>query len=214
MKTRLAIAIGTALVSTVIIIFAFGVQSQNTSSLLLNLGTELIGIGITILIIDWILEKRRFQDSARKLASVILRQLDHHVWVWQGGAREFDYVELSWLLKHVDDNDPIPSFTQNLFLRLGSDAATTLDHASDVANANKSLMRGLRQLTQLLAIRDRPEPMMPTEIARHITQAVEYLAEAAGLSKELPDIDVPPQFRNSSIKMQEWRHFGERGTEA
>ena len=212
MKTRPAIAVGTALVSSIIIISAFRVQSQNTSALLLNLGTELIGIGVTVLVIDWILEKRRLQDSARKVASVVLRELDHHVWVWQGGAREFDYVELRWLLEHVQDDDPLPPFTQNLFLRSGSNAAAMLDHLSDVASVNDALMNGLQQLARLSAMRDRSEPMTPREIAQHLSRAVEYLAEAAGLAKELPDITERPQFCDSSLERQEWRHYGERNT--
>ncbi len=89
-------------------------------ALWLNLGTEIVGIVFTVAIVEWLFERRRRLEDARRMAWRVLHALDHAVWVWQGGHREFNLAELVALLKRVEDGDSLPGFTQNLLMQLGS----------------------------------------------------------------------------------------------
>lgn len=178
------------------------------ADLLLNLGTELIGIVVTIWVVDRLLERRKLRDDARRIAREARHELDHHVWVWQGGARDFHLSELLSLNENVHDDDPLPSFTQYLFLLLGSRASNTLRTRTDVVAVSRDLKAGLDELANLAAMRDNDAHLPPVRIARHLSTAVRPLARAAELTIPAPTTLAPPEYRRTSMKQQEWRHYG------
>ena len=94
--------------------FVFSVE-PSTESLLVNLGTEIIGIVITVAVVEWFFERRRLQNRGRQLTWDALHAVEHAVWVWQGGPRERDTDEVLGVLDAVGDNDRIPDFTEGLF---------------------------------------------------------------------------------------------------
>jgi len=53
----------------------------------MNLGTEIVGITLTVAIVEALLEKRARSDEARRIAWNVMHDIDHAVWVWQGGGR-------------------------------------------------------------------------------------------------------------------------------
>src|SRR6187455_1582420 len=52
---------------------------------LINLGTEIFGILVTLAVVDLFLERRRLQERGRELAWASLHAIERVVWVWQGG---------------------------------------------------------------------------------------------------------------------------------
>ena len=62
----------------------------SAGTILGNLGTELVGIVITVAVVEWFFERRRHQTRGRQLAWDALHAIEHAVWVWQGGPRESD----------------------------------------------------------------------------------------------------------------------------
>ena len=76
-------------------------------ALLVNLGTEIIGIVITVAVVEWFFERRRLQNRGRQLAWDALHAVEHGVWVWQGGPREMDTDEVRAVLNAVGDDDPL-----------------------------------------------------------------------------------------------------------
>lgn len=178
------------------------------SDLLLNLATELVGIALTVVIIDYLLERRRMKEEVRRIARQALNELDHDVWVWQGGAREFDLAELMTLAANIGADDPLPAFTQNLFLVLGSRAGNTLRTQSDVIRLNSDLRIGLENLSHLASMRDSANTISSADIAVNLLKAIEPLARAAGYNVPPPAPLAPVEFRRTSVREQEWRHYG------
>ena len=50
----------------------------------------IIGIVITVAVVEWFFERRRLQTRGRQLAWDALHAVEHAVWVWQGGPREVE----------------------------------------------------------------------------------------------------------------------------
>jgi hypothetical protein len=208
---RVAIGIGLLIMAIALLGEAvFGLLPQRISDLFLNLGTELIGIVLTVAIIDHLFERRRENEESRRIAKEALHELDHHVWVWLGGAREFDLAELTALLAQASDDDPVPDFTQNLFLQLGSRASNTLRTRADIVRRSPALGAGLSELAKLERMRDADTHLRPSAIAGHIASAVTHLTLAAALTQPPAVPLAPKEFRETSIPDQEWRHFGRR----
>jgi hypothetical protein len=167
-----------------------------------------MGIVLTVLIVDWLLERRRLQDEARRISREVLDLIDHHVWVWQGGAREFDLAELVSLIDNVSDDDPLPSFTQTLFLVLGSRASNTLRTRTDVVELDHNLRNGLTEIARLAAIRDDESSFSPRDVVEHLRRALHPLAKSAGLTVPAAAPLAPSEYRQTSVNKQEWRHYG------
>jgi hypothetical protein len=205
---RLVIAAGLLLVAAVIVWEAFDLDSNNTAgSLLLNLGTELVGIILTVAIVDALLERRTLLDEARRMSWNVLHDLDHAVWVWQGGGREFDIEELFELIDQISDADPISDFTGNLLLILGSRSENTVRQRKDIMHRCPELKAAMEALVPLARIRNEDRfNTKPTVIASYLRSGATFLLEATGMvrSKKIPIVSR----RNPSLKMQEWRHYG------
>lgn len=183
-------------------------HGQSLDDFFLNLGTEIFGIVLTIAFVDIILEKRKQEDAARKIAWNVLHDLDHAVWVWQGGAREFDLDEMAGLLMLVENNDPLPQFTQNLFLRIGSRADSTLRTQNEALSANNNLKNGLEILKSLARMRDVSKVLSPFEIRDTTNDALSELVKAVNLIYTAQDSEILSKYRETSTNAQEWRHFG------
>lgn len=187
----------------------FSVQNDNdVHDMALNLGAEIIGIIVTITLLDAMQDRRQREAESRKVAWEVLHELDHAMWVWQGGEREFDIDELKFLCDAVDDGDPLPDFTETLLLRIGSRSENTLRTKPDLLKVNEPLNRALFSLQFLARIRDRV-PREPNHVwAGHIKHAVTMLAR--GL--RAPELGIPPVLRpgshDPSVARQRWRHFG------
>lgn len=95
--------------------FVVGVDT-NAGTLFINLGTEIVGIVITVAVVEWFFERRRLQNRGRQLAWDALHAIEHAVWVWQGGPRQMDTDEVLGVLNAVTRDDPLPDFTEGLFL--------------------------------------------------------------------------------------------------
>jgi hypothetical protein len=80
--------------------FVFG-GDTGWGNLFTNLGTEIIGIVITVAVVEWFFERRRLQNRGRQLAWDALHAVEHAVWVWQGGPRQMDTDEVRGILNAV-----------------------------------------------------------------------------------------------------------------
>lgn len=189
---------------------------EYVDDLLLNLAPEVIGIAVTLAIVDRMLDHQRAGDESRRIAWRALHRLDHAVWVWQGGTRRFDLDELLHILEMVEDDDPIPPFTQNLLLVLGSVAEVTLRVDSGAVATSPALREALKQLSGLSAMRDKDDILQPREVSNVLQMVTPALGRAAGLrlSDSEPNdvilLDLLMKVRNPSEDAQRWRHYGER----
>lgn len=186
--------------------FIFGVETS-MGTLLINLGTEIVGIVITVAVVEWFFERRRLQTRGRQLAWDALHAVEHAVWVWQGGPREMDTDEVRGILDSVGTDDPLPDFTESLFLNIGTRSRRLLNNDPDAVSAVPGFMNGLEQLARLSAIRDGKEPMKPQKVADILDEGTSELARALGKPTERHLASLI-RFRDPSVKSQERRHFG------
>jgi len=192
--------------------FLFGVDTS-MGTLLINLGTEIIGIVMTVAIVEWFFERRRLQTRGRQLAWDSLHALEHAVWVWQGGPREMDTDEVRGVLNAAGTDDDIPDFTEGLFLNIGTRSRRLLNNDPVAVQAMPGFMDGLEHLARLSAMRDGKDPMPARKVADILDQGTASLAKALGKPTEMHLASLI-RFRDPSVEGQERRHFGGRGTMA
>lgn len=189
--------------------FLFGPETSS-GNLLINLGTEIIGIVLTVAVVEWFFERRRVQNHARQLAFDTLNALEHAVWVWQGGPREMDTDEVRGVLNAVGENDPLPDFTESLFLNLGTRSRRLLNNEPTTVAAVPGFMDSLEHLSRLASMRDGKAPMASRKLADILDEATTSLARSLGKPTERHLASLI-RFRDPSTESQERRHFGGRG---
>lgn len=207
-----ALVTGSFLLLAAIVIwssFLFG-PDTSTGNLLINMGTEIIGIVLTVAVVEWFFERRRLQNHARQLAFDTLHAVEHAVWVWQGGPREMDTDEVRGVLNAVGDVDPLPDFTEGLFLNLGTRSRRLLNNEPAAVAAVPGFMDSLEHLSRLASMRDGQSTMPSRKLADILDEATTSLAKALGKPTERHLASLI-RFRDPSTESQERRHFGGRG---
>ncbi len=173
-----------------------------------NLASELTAIALIVLIVDWMLERNKLREEAQRIAWSMLHDIDHAVWVWQGGRREFHLDELMALLEMVEDKDPIPPFTQNLLANLGVRASDTLRLQSRIFNIHKRLKQAMVYLKSLGQMREMEDLMPPSFVVDALKSAITQLAAVTGQGLHPGDFGVARTFRDASPEAQRARYMG------
>jgi hypothetical protein len=180
------------LVSVGLILAAFQTGPDTRSgTLLINLGTEIFGVFVTIAVVEWFLERRRKQDRARELAWSTLHGLERAVWIWQGGPRQMKTDELLGVIAGIRSQEPPEPATRALLAALGSQARETLDLDAVAIRTVPNLRPGLEDLTSLNSLSDggKVSVRMVAEILEASTQA---LARVLGLPcQRIPSALIP-----------------------
>ena len=193
-----------------IIPFVFDGVGPSSEGLLINLGTEIIGIVITVAVVEWFFERRRMHDRGRQLASETLHSIEHAVWVWQGGPRHMDTDEVRAILHSVGEDDPLPSFTESLFFSIGTRARRLLNDEIGVIGTVPGFMNSLEQLARLGSLRDGAGTVPSRKLADVVDQGAEELARALGRPTER-HLAALIRHRDPNVESQERRLFGSRG---
>ncbi len=186
--------------------FVFGTDTT-LGDLFINLGTEVIGIVITVAVVEAFLERRRLQDRGRQLAWDTLHAAETAVWVWQGGPRELETDEMLGILNAVHQDDPLPDFTEGLFLNLGTRSRRLLNNDPQAVGALPGFMEALEQFARLSAIRDGKVPMQPRKVADILDEGTRPLARALSQPTERHLASLI-RYRDPSVRSQERRHHG------
>jgi hypothetical protein len=210
--SRFTIPAAFLVVATVIIWSAFlVVDGSPRQSLLINLGTEIIGIVITVAVVEWFFERRRNLERARQLAWSALHAAEHGIWVWQGGPREVESDQLIGMLRAVDEEDPLPDFTQNLLLGLGTRAKHLLHNELHALESMPGLLQAFEELARLNAIREGGRVTPPRKVADILERGVTGLARILGQPTEpMPARLI--RYVDPSEEAQEVRYFGHHGS--
>ena len=182
----------------------------SAGTLFMNLGTEIVGIVITVAVVEWFFERRRLQTRGRQLAWDALHAVEHVVWVWQGGPREMDTDEVRAVLNAAGDDDPVADFTESLLLNIGTRSRRLLNNDPQAVSAVPGFMTGLEHLARLSAVRDGKTPMDSRKIADILDEGTTDLAKALGKPTERHLASLI-RFRDPSAVSQERRHFGGGG---
>ena len=187
---------------------AFFVGAETSmGTLLINLGTEIVGIVMTVAVVEWFFERRRLQTRGRQLAWDSLHAAQSAVWVWQGGPREMETDEVLGILRAVGEDDPFPDFTEGLFLNMGTRSRRLLNNDPEAVAAVSGFMTALEHLARFSAIRDGKDAMKPRKVADIADEGMEALAKALGRPTERHLASLI-RYRDPSLQGQEHRHYG------
>lgn len=181
------------------------------ANVFINLGTETIGIVLTVAVVESFLERRRVHSKGRQLAWDTLHAVGTALWVWQGGPREMETDEMLGLLNAVDGEDPLPDFTEGLFLNLGTRSRRLLNNDRQSVSSLPGFMNGLEELARLSAIRDGKARMSPRKLADILEAGTKGLARALN-QPTVRHLASLIRYRDPSIESQERRHHGGRGS--
>ena len=192
--------------------FVVGVDT-NAGTLFINLGTEIVGIVITVAVVEWFFERRRLQNRGRQLAWDALHAIEHAVWVWQGGPRQMATDEVLGVLNAVTRDDPLPDVTEGLFLNVGTRSRRLLTNDPEAITAVPGFMNGLEHFARLSSMRDGTERMPSRKVADILEEGTSALAKALGKPTERHLASLI-RFRDPSAESQERRHFGGTGQPA
>ena len=92
MTTRIALALGCTILAILTIVTGVLLSTDRSAeivSMFGNLGAELLGLALTVAIIDWMLERKRLNEQVQHLAWRMLHDVDHAFWVCRGGGASF-----------------------------------------------------------------------------------------------------------------------------
>ena len=118
--------------------------------------------------------------------------------------------EILGVLKAVDADDPLPDFTESLFLNLGTRSRRLLNNDPDAVAMLPGFMNGLEQFARLSAIRDGKTPMPARKVADILEEGTLAMARALDQPTERHLASLI-RYRDPSLESQERRHFGGRG---
>ncbi len=194
-----------ALILAALALFVGGVGWDEFAT---NMASELTAIALIVLIVDWMLERNKLREEAQRIAWSMLHDIDHAVWVWQGGRREFHLDELMALLDMVEDRDPIPPFTQNLLANLGVRASDTLRLQSRIFGIHKRLKQAMVYLKSLGQMREMEDLMPPSFVVDALKSAITQLAGVTGQGLHPGEFGVARTFRDASPEAQRARYMG------
>lgn len=158
--------------------------NTGTGTLLVNMGTEVFGILITVAVVEWFFERRRLQDRARERAWSTLHALERAVWVWQGGPRRLGTEELLGLIAGVRANNPVAASTRTLMVNLGTQCRDILDRESQALRSLPGLAPALEDLGSLRSLSDGDSTVSLRMIAEILESAATSLALVLGLSTQ------------------------------
>lgn len=178
-----------------------------TEGLLVNLGTEIIGIVITVAVVEWFFERRRLLNRGRQLAWDAFHAIGHAVWVWQGGPREMETDEVLGVLNAVSPEDPLPDFTEGLFLSIGTRSRRLLSNEPDAVTALPGFMNGLEHLARLSSMRDSGAKMPCRKLADIVEEGTIELARSLGQPTERHLASLI-RYRDPGLDGQKRRLFG------
>jgi len=167
-----------------IILSTFLGLDSDLGEIVVNLGTEIFGILVTIALVDWYLEKRRRQDRARELAWTVLHGIEHFVWVWQGGPRHLGTNELLGIIAGIREQNHLEPFTEGLIMNVGIQSRSLLQKEAPAVGSLPELKSILEDLVSLATLRDLPESTRIRTIAEILEASVAGLAKALGQSTD------------------------------
>ena len=217
--TRNVIAAGFMLLSIVCIATALYVGSLTPAGtvrsfardVLINLGTEIFGILVTLAVVDLFLEKRRLQERGRELAWGALHEIERVVWVWQGGPRRLGTDELLGLISSINPSDQLQPFTRTLLVSLGNRGREIVEVEQAAARAVPGLDKAAAELGSLRALGERGSSVTLRMVIEVLEGATVELARILGQpTQKMPAGLV--RHRDASPDAQAGRYYRETGS--
>lgn len=204
---RITISIILVLVASGLLITSLMLTGDNRAGdVLLNLGTEVVGIALTVAIVDWLIERHRFRDEAEKAAWRLLHDIDQAVWIWQGGRREFNLDELASLLRMIEPDDVISDPAREMLVTVGSHASDELRLHHRIFRFEGRLGQAVGFLTGLAQLRELGASVNNEFIVESLERSVTVLAAIVKQPVAAGTSGVARTYRDSSLDAQHDRY--------
>lgn len=204
-RGRLAVAFGfVAIGAAVVFAPRFLGWEWSAGSVLVDLGSELLGLALTVSILDWFFEQRRLRADGRRLAWEVFHDVERAVWVWQGGPFRLETDELLGLLNGVADEDEFARCTERMLLGLGIRSRELLKGERQAVSTVPGLGVALAELGSLARIGEGRKPSVRA-VRGALTAAAKELAEILDLSAP----HMPARLirdRDTDLESQETRY--------
>lgn len=187
--TRLLVAISFLVISGGMVwlgtnnALGFG-SNTNSGSTLINLGTEIFGILITIAVVEQFFDRKRQQDRAREVSWSLMHSLERAVWTWQGGPQRVGSEELLGIIAGIQSDHTITPSTRSLLVNIGAKARETMDKEPKVVKALPGLENALQDLVSLRSLQDDDSAVGVRMVAEILEGSVTGLANVLGLSTQ------------------------------
>ncbi len=179
--------------------------------LLPNMAAEFVGLALTVALVDWLIERAKMGDEAQRMAWSTLHDIDHVVWVWQGGRREFHLDEMCALLEMVQESDPIAETTQELLANLGVRASDNLRLQAKLLNRHRKLRTAIKSLSGLAQIREIRRLVDSRYAVDSLLTSIKQLADITEQEIHHGQFGAAKGLRDASSEGQTRRYLGERG---
>src|SRR5262245_2579035 len=152
MSTRTRLLACAVLTTVFAVLAAWALQDpqQSFHGLALNLATEILGIVITLVGIDWLLERQQDRQRLRAIAEAAGRDTVSVVWLWLGGRRGFDPAASLSLLTGVGANHFPIDTTRHRLVELGVAAEHTRRTQRELLSRFRDLDEALARVNELV----------------------------------------------------------------
>lgn len=201
-------------IATLIVSLAMWMGTETpTGAILVNLGTEIFGIVITVAVVEWFFERRRLQDRARDLAWDVLHGIEQGVWMWQGGPRRMGTDQLLGLVSSITAADTMTPYTQGMFQSVGDRASQVMQREIAAVRSLGGLEEALSDITSLKGLgEDSGAKPRRTEI-RMVSEILESSTGRLARVLGQPDQRIPAaliRYRDPSQEAQDRRQMEAR----
>lgn len=186
----------------------------SNADLLLNLGTEIVGIAITVGIVDALRARRERREKVQRISTAVRDAVGYVTWVWLGGSRSPSTPELIGVLHEVIRSEfkgieaTLSVELERGLMKVGSRSRNTLVNDKEATLSEPGLRRALQLLVPLERVRETGFQKTNPELVLMLLEAVRYLTVAAGEDADAKAL--PPSWkRDFSRWAQVARDVGE-----
>jgi len=173
---------------------------------MVNMGTEIFGILITIAVVEWFFDRKRLQDRARELCWGLLHAIERGIWTWQGGPQQVGTEELLGIIAGIQARDVITNTTRTLLVNVGGKAREAMDKEPKVVRTIPGLAEALKDLQSLRSLQDGDSSVSVRMVAEVLESSVTNIAGMLALSTQrLPAALI--RYRDASEEKQLERFY-------
>lgn len=204
---RRALYIGFLIAGVTLIGTAWSLETgERGRDLALDLGVEVIGLGLTVGILDWFFERRRLLAEGKRLAWELYYAIERIAWIWQGGPRRLDTEEVVGLLESVGPGDELADETLRLMYGIGIRGRQLLRGEHETVDAMPKLRESLEALGTLPTVHQgRRRTLHPHAVAEALRKALSATLEILQLEPSfVPDLLI--RDRDSALRAQQDRY--------
>jgi hypothetical protein len=184
-----------------------------TGNVLINVGTEMLGLGITLTVVDMLLERRRLEERGREIAWSALHEIERIVWVWQGGPRRVGTDELLGLISGITRSAGAEPFTRVLLSNLGHRCRELLNIEAKAMRTLPGLTTAARELSCLAELSGREDASTHAMVVEALERGTNELCRELGQPTQKIPAGLVRQ-RDPSGEAQRARYHAEALPEA